>query len=292
MREIILFFCSVIFLISCDNLEKDIDLTLPEPAELIVVESYLSPGEPFSLSLTKSTDFFTTFNLNSIQEELAKLFVNDAEVMIKTNERSLKLSPFFAITPKGVVANYFNSNEMMESEKDVELIVTLSDGRTIHGFTELKPKIDYDSIVIQGNGKEKYRFLTYFTDPDTDSVNYFRSILSHRYKPTQDTDGRDDQDILASDELRDKDTKTIAFGTGYDFSQSDTLMNQLWHINEDYYEFLNSVAGAFSAANSPFGAPGKIFTNLEEKDIATGIFTAFYVTADTTILTKDILPRN
>lgn len=290
MRVPILFIGLMIFLFGCDNLEKDIDVKLPEPAELIVVESYLSPGEPFTLSLTKSTDFFTTFNINAIQEELAKLFVNDAQVVITTNERSVRLNPFFAISPKGVVANYFSPETMTNSETEAALEVTLSDGRTIHGYTELVPKIEYDSIVIQGNGKRKYRFLTYFTDPQSDSTNYFRSIISHRYKPDAENDGRDDQDILATDEL--SDTETIAFGTGYDFSVTDTLMTQLWHINREYYDFLSSVSGAFNAANSPFGAPGRIFTNLEEKEIATGIFTSFYVTADTIILSNDNVPRN
>ncbi len=285
------FFFVVLLLLSlfyCDTLEKEIEIDLPDAVEQYVVESYVTPGESFYVSLSKSSDFFTAYQIDTTGEELAKLFVNDAQVSIITDERTIRLDPVFVISPKGNISNYYSPEVMRESETELQLEINLTDGKSIHANAKLLPKIEFDSLVIEGNGAEKYRMLTYLTDPNPDEVDYFRRILYHKYTNEDGEADMDTQDFGTSDEL--SDTEKIAFGSGYYFSIKDTVINELWHLEEPYYEFLRSVSGAYNASISPFGQPGRIFSNMEE-DHATGIFTAFYRTIDTTILTPNNVPQ-
>jgi hypothetical protein len=64
MKIVNIYFLLLVALVfaSCD-LEKEIELELPEYERQTVVECYLEPGLPFTLLLTKSDGFFSSYQI-------------------------------------------------------------------------------------------------------------------------------------------------------------------------------------------------------------------------------------
>jgi hypothetical protein len=79
------------------------------------------------------------------------------------------------------------------------------------------------------------------------------------------------QDFSVTDRLAEN--GGLVFGSGYEFVEGDTIINTLFHVDREYYEFLKSVQNAVIAGLSPFGAPGKLVGNLQGDAGAVGIFT-------------------
>ena len=65
----------------------------------------------------------------------------------------------------------------------------------------------------------------------------------------------------------------VVFGTGYDFEEGASVVNTIYHISEDYYNFLESTQGAIQANGNPFAQPSPIIGNIESEIDAFGIFT-------------------
>jgi hypothetical protein len=60
----------------------------------------------------------------------------------------------------------------------------------------------------------------------------------------------------------------------------------LFHIDDDYYRWLQSVALASASNGNPFGQPGTLQSNLEGSEEALGIFTGLSYVRDTVIVDK------
>ena len=76
------------------------------------------------------------------------------------------------------------------------------------------------------------------------------------------------------------------FGSGYQFSEGDTVINTLFHIEKAYADFLESVDAAIGANGNPFGQPSTIISNLEGDAGAIGIFTGLSYDRVVTIISR------
>ena len=72
MNKILIFILAVAAFASC-NLEKEIDLNLPEFKSQLVVECYLEPGKPYRANVFRTTSYYapTADLLNSIVQTMA-----------------------------------------------------------------------------------------------------------------------------------------------------------------------------------------------------------------------------
>lgn len=68
---------SLVFFVSC---ETEIDVSLPEYKNELVVEGWIEPGEPAKVSLSKSVPYLSTINLNTLYEDV---IVKDAIVTVQ-----------------------------------------------------------------------------------------------------------------------------------------------------------------------------------------------------------------
>ena len=68
---------------SCD-LEKEVEIDLPDYEGRLVVECYLEPGEPMTLLLTKSSPYFEAFPENP-EEFIGGIIEEGETVEIKHN---------------------------------------------------------------------------------------------------------------------------------------------------------------------------------------------------------------
>ena len=260
----------LLLIFSACNLEKEIELELPDYDRQTVVESYLQPGQPFTVLLTRSDPFFASFGTLNDQY-LENLLLDDAEVTISYANQTVTLrNDLFFNLQTGKLYNYKSDNALVPEDFDTpfRLDIRTAAGETITAETRITPPTPIDSLVIefQANNDTLARVLTYVSD-DLNAVNFYRRIF------LTGSDRFVDQDFAVDDELLD--SESFVFGTGYDFNPGDTVTSIFSQINEDYYRFINSVQNAVDSNGNPFGQPSVIISNVEGDRNPIGIFTGF-----------------
>lgn len=265
------FFLLVAVLFASCNLEKEIELELPEYERQTVVECYLEPGLPFTLLLTKSDGFFSSFG-DLDDSFLTNLLEEGAEINIKYGTQTVTLANEFSFNPfTGKLFNY-SSNEIVPEDFDSEfsLEVKTASGELITSTTKIMPQTPIDSLLIQfepfSDVDTAARVLTYTTD-DLDMANFYRFILSSAVDPDEG------QDFVVDDELLE--SEISVFGTNYSFNPGDTITSTFIQMSQDYYRFKNSVDNSIASNGNPFGQPGVISSNVVGEGNPLGIFTGF-----------------
>lgn len=259
--------------LSACNLEKEIDISLPEYASQPVVECYLEPGKPYRLLLTRSSAYFATFDL----EDPAAALYNGASVLVRVDGQDILLDNQLTFDP-ATLKFYNYSSDLLVPEgvgKTYELDILLPDGSTITGQTTMQPVVPMDSLIVETNDMGKSRVITYFRE-DPMAINYYRRMVNF---------GSQDsilQDFLVTDDFFD--TELGAFGTGFSFESGDTLIHTLVHMEEPYFEYLNSVSQSIAANLNPFGQPGLIVSTVKGSANPLGVFTGLSLDRDTLIV--------
>jgi len=269
-------------LTSC-NLTKDVEIDLPAYEGQPVVECYLEPGKPFRLLLSRGYSYFDPFGLDSTF--LQKTLLNGASVTISYNGQTDTLYnvPTFELSPVKIF-NYTGWN-IVPSTPGIEytLQVILPDGGgTITGSTAMLPPVPIDSVVCDYNPDPRFdtlaRVLTFITD-DMNTENFYRRMLHY-----SSLDSLPQQDFLVTDRFSEK--PMIAFGTGYELKEGDTVYNTIYHINRAHYDYTESVQLAVIANLNPFAQPSRIKSNVSGSADPIGIFTCLVYDRDTTIIRK------
>lgn len=256
-----------ICLASACNLTKDVEIDLPEYDRQPVVECYLEPGKPFRLLMTRSYAFFDTLGLSSnflqntlLEGALVTISYNGQTDTLK-NQLSLEFNP-------AKFYNYVGQN-MVPATPGTEfaLNIRLADGGEISANTTMLPKVPIDSVVVEFKSPTDTlaRMLTYITD-DRNQENFYRRLLNYN-----SLDSIPDQDFIVTDRF--SETALIAFGTGYELTEGDTVYNSIFHITKDYYNFVESVQLAVSGNLNPFAQPSPIQSNVHGSANPVGVFT-------------------
>jgi hypothetical protein len=277
---VILFISLVSILGACGNLEKEIDLELPAYQSQYVVECYLEPGEHFRLALSRSVPFFEPFPENPA-EFVSSILVDSAEVVIshagKTYVLNNEIDVAYFLNKTKVYNYYLPEPVPVDYNSDFLLTITTADGKVITGKTRLLPPVPIDSIIVEFERERDTlaRVLTYLTD-DPAQNNYYRRMLHYN-----SLDSIPDQDFVTNDDF--VDNQVIAFGSGFELKEGDTVYNTLFHIDRAYYDFWNSTFNAISANGNPFGQPSGIASNVSG---GVGIFTGLSYDQVMTVVEK------
>lgn len=264
---------------SC-NLTKEVDIQLPDYERQPVVECYLEPGKPFRLLLTQSYSFFDPFGLDSTF--LDKTLLSGAAVTISYNGQTDTLynNLSFDFSPLKLF-NYTGQNIVPATPGiDYTLNIRLANGTAITGTTKMLRLVPIDSVVVQFSPDidTLARVLTYITDDQT-TVDYYRRLLNY-----SSLDSFPEQDFLASDRV--VTSKIIAFGTGYELTEGDTVFNTVYHITPAYYDYVESYQLAIIGNANPFAQPSPIKSNVSGSANPLGIFTCLVYQRDTTIVQR------
>ncbi len=270
---------TIAFLAAC-NLTKDVDIDLPDYPRQPVVECYLEPGKPFRMLLTQSYSFFDPFGLDS--SFLNKTLLQNAFVTISYNGRTDTLLNQFTFESSPLkIFNYVGSN-IVPATPGIEYVlnVVLENGGSITGRASMLPPVPIDSIVINFSPDRDTlaRVLTYITD-DLSQENYYRRMLHYA-----SLDSFPEQDFLVNDRI--STNALIAFGTGYDVTEGDTVFNTIFHISREYYDYAESYQLAVAGSLNPFAQPSQIKSNVSGSANPLGIFTCLVYDRDTTIIQR------
>lgn len=262
------------------NLTRDVEVDLPDYERQPVVECYLEPGKPFRLLLSQSYSFFDPLGLDS--SFLNKTLLQGATVKISYNGETVSLANQFSFEPGPLKLFNYTAATLVPATPGIEytLNITLSDGNTITGKTIMLPPVPIDSVPVQFNPQspDKARTLMYATD-DLSTADFYRRMLH-----TSSLDSLAEQDFITSDRL--STNATVAFGTGYDFVVGDTVINSLFHITEDYYNYIESVQLAVVSSGNPFAQPSPIKSNVTGSSNPIGIFTCLVYERDMRVISK------
>jgi hypothetical protein len=277
----IFFFALIVIAASSCNLTKDVDLDLPEYDRQPVVECYMEPGKPFRLLLTRSYAFFDPLGLDS--SFIEKTILQGATVTISYNGQTdtLRNTPSIELSPFKVF-NYTGTNIVPATvgmEYELNIILPNNEG-AITGRTKMLPLVKIDSIAVDWNpdADTVARALTYITD-DQSTSDYYRRMLNYH-----SLDSIPEQDFLASDRF--STTPLVAFGTGYELMEGDTMFNTIFHIDKAYYDYVESIQLAIVANLNPFAQPSTIKSNVSGSANPLGIFTCLVYDRDTTIIKR------
>ncbi len=244
-------FLSSLFIIGCN---QTIELDLPEYESELVVECYIEPGLPYIVSVTESVSFFDAVYLPVL---------TNAEVTI---EHLGEISTLQLIDSLGVYVNLSVSIEDEDYAPYYLKVVDLNTGRTATGTARLQTKINIDSISYVLNDSLEASIILLFQDIPQEA-NFFKPYFANSNNIL-------DQDSTRTWEFSDRlfeDGGEISVGMGYNYRVGDEIIVRLYHIEEDYYTFLETVDDAEGASESPFARPSRIIGNIEGGQ---GIFTA------------------
>lgn len=255
LRLTLFFFIPFLLFSACD-MEQDIDLILPYHKPQLVVECYLSTGRSFTATVLESSNYF---------DAPVPPLVPDAEVYITTpSGRRIKLDykPYFKEDEQ--FYTHISTAKMNGKPGDVyKLEVIDGKGRQVTAETTILPVVLIENITWRFNEKEKALLLT--TYQDNPAARNFYRYMSYRESKDKRFANRD---FTATDQLTNGERTT--FGSAYDYEKGDTLVISLYHIEEQYYDFINSTEDAKRANRNPFSQPSRVKSSVKG---GFGIFT-------------------
>lgn len=308
--------CCVFALIAACDLERDIDINLPEYESEIVVESYVESGQPLRALVTESLSYTELPSPTPLDENVPVTVSADGQVF------TLPLSQIEAllVTPGDTLAE-----AQFEAFKSaIELLGLISDATvtiTHNGTTRTLEEgiyFDFDNAKVYNYGNSFMPSTTYNEDfsievnsrertataitqllppVSFDSIVYsFDSSDTLAAVQTWFTDdpamdnyyrfmlhkgqlGETDQDFSVNDRFFNGDP--VPFGSNFEFGIGDTAIVTLFHIDEIYHDFLETYEDAFFANGNPFAQPVQITTNMEG---GLGIFAGLSYVRDTVII--------
>ena len=233
-------------LVAACDMEKDVQIDLPEYTPEPVVECYLQRDQPYRLSLYYSSRYF---------DSPQPVTVPGADVIITHEGQSdtlRYLSRFIdqIDTASQKLINYQSSRMAPNSSASFALRINTPDGHSITGTTTFLPVVAIDTIEFDRNENGEYALLTYFKDPGN-TPNFYRYTITRR-TPT----GILEQDASTDDRYRNGLNSLLR--SRYKFKENDTLVVTLYNLEKGYYEFLRTADDADDSNGNPFAQPTRI----------------------------------
>lgn len=268
MKKILLFVLVVLTTWGC-NLSNIVDIDLPEYTSQPVVECYVEPGKPFRLLLTRSFGYFDTIGLDS--SYLDQTLLQGALVTISYNNRidTLYNSYFYQERPYKIY-NYFSSTVApTQAGMKFTLRITLPGNEgEIYSETAMLPPVSIEKTVVERDPGDPthYRVLTYVND-NPSQKNFYRMLVNYNNLESQP-----DQNILLNDEA--SSSGLLVFGTPFNLQLGDSVVNTVYVLDADYYDFLFSVHSAKLGNLTPIVQPSTINSNVSGSANPLGIFTS------------------
>jgi hypothetical protein len=274
-------FLALNLLTSC-NLEKEIEINLPDYKAQPVVECYLEPGNRPIMLLTQSSDFFAPFD-TSLIEFVDRIVLQGATAVVRYQGiTDTLLNEFYLDPASGRFYNYLGKKPIPYiPDGRFELEVKLADGNMITSSFVMPARTPIDSVVVEWdeNRDTLARVLTYITD-NKSRVEYWRRMINYASL----TDSIAEQDFLVRDNINT--SSLVAFGTAYELKEGDTVFNTIHSVTEDYLNYIESVQLAVAGNANPFASPSPIKSNVRGSNNPLGIFTPLIFDRDTTIIRK------
>lgn len=283
--------------IACEEMETVVEIELPPIEKELVLECYLEAGQPYRLLLTETKDYFESLD--------ACPFVRNAMVVIShAGQRDTLKEAFFFnnncdiddVIPYGFLpylngdsTRFFNygSSQICPLDYNSPFVVEVWDtanNRYATAQTQFLEPVPITGFQANFNAAgEAAAFLSTQDDPNTE--NYYRLVLHEKSLTRRDqgplpTARRprfdrflDDKGIFGGNE--------VITASNFRFGSGDTLIGTIYHIDQAFHDYMESVRDAQSANNSPLGQPAAVKSTVTGGQ---GVFTFLSYERDTLVL--------
>jgi len=270
---ILLSFVALAILVSC---ESEIDINLPPPEILVVVDAQIENGKQVKVAVTKTAPYFDVINVAT----LSGIFINDAIVVLSdgTTTDTCQLT----VDPSSFPPIYYTTpNPLLIGQTGKEYFLTvIALGKTLTSSTTIPQVVPIDSIGWEQFGEDDSLGLgwIYFQEPDTLGNYYLLQAKRQGYPYFVSVPGQS----ISNDQLANGQYIEFVFGRprptpgwfntatgdttngegGILWRRGDTIDVKFNSIDFASYEFLrtfNSAAGSFG---NPFSAPTFVASNI------------------------------
>lgn len=316
MTKYLFFVLSVFILIAACDLEKDIEVDLPDYEIEIVAESYIEAGQPLRALITQSISYIDLPTPRPLDENTP--ITVSAQGQVFTLPLS-QIPEFLEIEGDTLLEQQFEAFQVAIGSLGLldNAEVTISHNGEDYMLEE-GIYFDLDYLKIYNYGHPFIVPVDYNNDFSLE-VSSLDTILTAttRLLPPIPFDSivynfnasdalaaiqawyTDDEtvenhyrfmihygtldNLIQDGEFNDRffNGNSVPLGTGFDFGIGDTAIVSLFHIDEIYHDFLETYQEAFFANGNPFAQPAQILTNIEG---GRGIFTGLSYVRDTVII--------
>jgi hypothetical protein len=242
----------------CDNLQKDIDVVLPVAPPQLVVECYLEPNQRPQLTVSETVPYLSS-PVPKVPEDVVVTITGP-----NRQREVMTYDPGFNFLTGKVYTHRGRSRLVIRPGDEFTLEARDTQGRRVTGTARMPAVVPIDTVEFKFNDRpvrEAY-VITRFRDP-LQTLDYYRFQV-HRDSISQEPE------IDYSIEDRLNEGKEITLGTSYIFDPGDSLIVTLYHLDQPYYQFLQSTENARNANGNPFGQPAAIQSTVQG---GIGVFT-------------------
>jgi len=272
-KHVIYSFIALAILVSC---ESEIDINLPPPETLVVVDATIENGQYARVAVTKTAPYFDTISVAT----LSGIFINDALIILTDGLVSDTLT--LTIDPTQFPPIYYKGNNPaligQEWKKYWLTVYALDD--TLTASTTIPGVVPVDSLRWKQFGNDDSLGLgaIFFKEPDTLGNCYNLQAKRQGYPYYVNIPGQSlSNDVLANGQYieftvpRPKATPswfntatgdTTNQASGIFFSRGDTISVKLSSIDYASFQFLKTYSSAAGSFGNPFSAPTFVLGNI------------------------------
>ncbi|UOQ55435.1 DUF4249 domain-containing protein [Hymenobacter cellulosivorans] len=251
---------SLLVLTTGCNLQKDIDVELPAFPPQLVVECYLEPGQVPRMTVSETVPYLSSPTPTLLTDVSVVLTLPSGQ------KEAFRFSPGLDTLTKKLYTHRGSQPLVAKPGDTFTLDVQDTHGRHVTGRATMPSRVTIDSLIWKFNDKptEERRayLLAKFQDPAA-TADFYR--LQIHLDSISDSPNRD---LEVDDRLTNGQFMTL--GTSYRYSANDTLLVTLYHLDQPYYRFLQSVDEAQNANGNPFAQPAAVRSTVEG---GVGVFT-------------------
>jgi hypothetical protein len=274
---------------ACQKLENTIDIEFDDSDNQLVVECYIEAGKPYQLMLTETKNYFDITNICP--------FVRNSLVVLTQNglKDTLREAPYSGSGCSSIMpfwnsdsTRFFNygSNTIcpagLNNDFVLEVWDTLND-RYIRATTSAISVVPITTFQTESNQDSVFYCLLACVD-DLSTLDYYRMTLHKTSLFKRDNNAF--LNYVATNPYFDQvlydqalfTTGEVGHTSDYQFYRTDTLIGTIYHINEAYYNYLETTRTAQDANLNPFVEPTAIASNIVG---GYGIFTYLAYDRDT-----------
>ena len=256
---------SILFSMLGCSMQQEMEVVLPAQEPVILVEFYLSPDQPLKAVATRSVGFF---------DDLELVHANDLRVRVNHKGQEYPLTQVtFVDSIQRAAYNYISIEDTVRyAEGDTwEMVVRKGEEEIARGSTRFLPKPQIKEVDYSVSEDSIISLSIKLADPP-EQQNYYRVML---FQPGSPPWGHFDG--IWTDQFSQNGELTIHIGPHVKLGGA-TLVVQVDHLEEGYYNFLHSLDKASNSNYNPFAQPANIESTLEGK--AVGVFTAISRTTE------------
>ena len=292
MKTYSLLFCAVL-LLSC---EKNLNFTLKEAPNLLVVDASIENARPPFVVLSNSFDYFSKIT----PDLLEGIFVHDAEVYVSAGNLTQQLKEYFIDSSGGNRIYYYsidtsNLQSVFIGQTDTKYdLKIISKGVEYDASTSIPPlSKKADSLWWKPapftTDSSKVAVFVKATDPKGlgNYIRYFTKQNNGAYLPGIQS--------VFDDQLIDGTTYDLRLDPGIDrndpvpfddnfFHHGDTVTLKLSNIDRSTYQFWLTMEFAYQSIGNPFASPNKVLGNISNG--ALGAFCGYSSSFKTLIIPK------